>query len=200
MKDKKSIESRRKLLKQIAAGSGAIVAGKSLPESWSRPVVDSVLLPAHALTSGQSGQIYSGYNLEAVVADNKYNQDDSMFAGLLNTVISPANAQGSIFLSGCAMVTGENVEFWMEILAFIVPFYVTGSMPLNGTGQATGVIPCEGAPPPATEPATVIDHSDAYIDIDIGIVGIDDVKIIPRFPAAQYCVEPLGIAQICPPP
>lgn len=43
--------SRRKLLKSIAAGSGAIVAGKSLPESWSRPVVDSVMLPAHAQTS-----------------------------------------------------------------------------------------------------------------------------------------------------
>lgn len=43
--------SRRKLLKSIAAGSGAIVAGKSLPESWSRPLVDSVILPAHAQTS-----------------------------------------------------------------------------------------------------------------------------------------------------
>jgi hypothetical protein len=54
MKDKKSNERRRKLLKSIAAGSGAIVAGKSLPESWSRPVVDSVMLPAHAETSPQT--------------------------------------------------------------------------------------------------------------------------------------------------
>ena len=46
-----SDQSRRKLLKSIAAGSGAIVAGKSLPESWSKPVVDSVILPAHAQTS-----------------------------------------------------------------------------------------------------------------------------------------------------
>ena len=51
MTDKKSSESRRKLLKSIAAGSGAIVAGKSLPESWSKPVVDSVMLPVHAQTS-----------------------------------------------------------------------------------------------------------------------------------------------------
>ena len=51
MTNKKSSESRRKLLKSITAGSGAIVAGKSLPESWSRPVVDSVMLPAHAQTS-----------------------------------------------------------------------------------------------------------------------------------------------------
>ncbi len=51
MTDKKSNERRRKLLKSIAAGSGVIVAGKSLPESWSRPIVDSVMLPAHAQTS-----------------------------------------------------------------------------------------------------------------------------------------------------
>ena len=51
MSDKKSSESRRKLLKSIAAGSGAIVAGKSLPENWAKPVVDSVMLPAHAQTS-----------------------------------------------------------------------------------------------------------------------------------------------------
>ena len=51
MTDNKSSESRRKLLKSIATGGGAIVAGKSLPESWSRPVVDSVMLPAHAQAS-----------------------------------------------------------------------------------------------------------------------------------------------------
>ena len=44
-------ENRRKLLKSIAAGSGAVIAGKSLPESWSKPVVDSVILPVHAQTS-----------------------------------------------------------------------------------------------------------------------------------------------------
>jgi hypothetical protein len=51
MADKKSSEKRRKLLKSIAAGSSAIIAGKSLPENWSRPVVDAVMLPAHAQTS-----------------------------------------------------------------------------------------------------------------------------------------------------
>jgi hypothetical protein len=33
MTDKKSNDSRRKLLKSIAAGSGAIVAGKTIPEN-----------------------------------------------------------------------------------------------------------------------------------------------------------------------
>jgi hypothetical protein len=42
MTNNKSNESRRNLLKSITAGNGAILAGKSLPESWRRPVVDSV--------------------------------------------------------------------------------------------------------------------------------------------------------------
>jgi len=46
-----SNEKRRKLLKSIAAGSGAVIAGKSMPEGWTKPVVDSVLLPVHAQTS-----------------------------------------------------------------------------------------------------------------------------------------------------
>ena len=41
-----SDQSRRKPLKSIAAGSGAIVAGKSLPESWSRPME---LLPLNTM-------------------------------------------------------------------------------------------------------------------------------------------------------
>lgn len=52
MSDKnKTAENRRKLLKTVAAGGGAIIAGKTLPENWARPAVESVVLPAHARTS-----------------------------------------------------------------------------------------------------------------------------------------------------
>ena len=51
MTDENTSDSRRTLLKSIAAGSGVIISGKSLPENWTKPVVDSVLLPAHAQTS-----------------------------------------------------------------------------------------------------------------------------------------------------
>ena len=46
-----SNEKRRSLLKSISAASGTIVTGKNLPESWKQPVVDSVVLPAHAQSS-----------------------------------------------------------------------------------------------------------------------------------------------------
>ncbi len=42
---------RRKLLKSILAGSGAVIADKSLPDKWTRPVVSAVVLPAHAQTT-----------------------------------------------------------------------------------------------------------------------------------------------------
>lgn len=45
-------QSRRKILKSMAAGSGAVIAGKSVPEQWAKPMIDSVLLPVHAQTSG----------------------------------------------------------------------------------------------------------------------------------------------------
>ena len=55
MANSKTTDSRRKLLKSITVGSSAIVAGKSLPESWTRPIVDSVILPVHAQTTDDSG-------------------------------------------------------------------------------------------------------------------------------------------------
>jgi hypothetical protein len=42
---------RRKMLGMIAAGGGVLASQAHLPQTWRRPVVDSVLLPAHAVVS-----------------------------------------------------------------------------------------------------------------------------------------------------
>jgi len=47
----KTSSSRRKLLKSVVAGGGAVTVAKMLPDQWARPVVDSVMLPSHAQTS-----------------------------------------------------------------------------------------------------------------------------------------------------
>ncbi len=46
-------DSRRKLLKSLTLGGGAITTMSQLPSTWSKPVVDSVILPAHAQTTEQ---------------------------------------------------------------------------------------------------------------------------------------------------
>jgi hypothetical protein len=43
--------TRRDLLKTLVAGTGAAGALATLPESWTKPVIDSVLVPLHAQAS-----------------------------------------------------------------------------------------------------------------------------------------------------
>lgn len=43
--------TRRRMLKGLAAGGGALATTRLVPESWKRPVVESMVLPAHAQTS-----------------------------------------------------------------------------------------------------------------------------------------------------
>ncbi len=44
---------RRKALKNIAVGVGALAGISMLPERWSRPIIGQITIPAHAQTSGE---------------------------------------------------------------------------------------------------------------------------------------------------
>ena len=95
MNDKKSSESRRKLLKSIAAGSGAIVAGKSLPEEWARPVVDSVMLPVHAQTSTEAPSEAPSFVSAGGPLPPRVSLDsESLFADLSDALVPEAKANG----------------------------------------------------------------------------------------------------------
>lgn len=56
----KSIENRRKAVRAIVLGGGAVTGAKSLPSEWSAPLVNSVVLPAHAETTDESGSSGEG--------------------------------------------------------------------------------------------------------------------------------------------
>ena len=118
MTDKKSRESRRKLLKSIAAGSGAIVAGKSLPENWSKPAVDSVLLPAHAQTSptctetlitGMRTSLDLRASNVATFSINNYLGDDQQFSGSWSgTTTRTVTIDDTRTISGCTVTVVVN--------------------------------------------------------------------------------------------
>ncbi len=44
-------EERRRAVKKIIGGMGVIAGMHALPDKWTRPLVDAVVLPAHAATS-----------------------------------------------------------------------------------------------------------------------------------------------------
>lgn len=48
---RKRARARRLVLKSIVAGGTVTTAARTLPEQWTRPVTDSVVMPAHAQTS-----------------------------------------------------------------------------------------------------------------------------------------------------
>jgi hypothetical protein len=51
MNDKKPDPQRRQTLKKILAGSSVVGASTVVPDAWVKPVVDAVVLPAHAQAS-----------------------------------------------------------------------------------------------------------------------------------------------------
>jgi hypothetical protein len=50
----KHSRARRRLLKALAAGGGAVAATQVVPARWVKPIVDTVVVPAHAQASGPS--------------------------------------------------------------------------------------------------------------------------------------------------
>lgn len=82
--------ARRRLLKSIVAGGGVLATGKLLPENWARPVVQSVLLPAHAQTSPVS---FDGFfDTGELLGDAGGSQPGS----ILDMFVSPAHAQVAV--------------------------------------------------------------------------------------------------------
>lgn len=134
MTDKKIIDSRRKLLKTIAAGGGAVVAGKSLPGSWSRPVVDSVMLPAHAQTSTRIHSLFEPVNI------GKQLDQKTLLAQSMDKLLAPANAgvPEPGFFYACITINGNIASVvWMS------PFFNTirrGDITLGDDMRGEGTI------------------------------------------------------------
>ena len=140
MTDKNSSESRRKLLKSIAAGSGAIVAGKSLPESWSRPVVDSVMLPAHAQTSPPVQTIFAGPSDPSSVGSI---QPNNMMADAIDALVPTAMAQERSYMAYLCITDIGGGQAKVEAViedSGIASSLFGATVPADGTAYDLGLI------------------------------------------------------------
>lgn len=115
--------NRRKLLKALALGGGAVTTWK-VPSTWSTPVVESVALPAHAQTTERierRGRTYSDVRPDpreesssSVLPDAR---ESSLFAGARDALVGTAHAGDTvarIFQAICVETgyEGESVNKW----------------------------------------------------------------------------------------
>lgn len=58
--------TRRKLLKMMATTAGAMGASFLLPAKWTKPLIDVVILPAHAATSGVTSLEITSFSITPI--------------------------------------------------------------------------------------------------------------------------------------
>jgi hypothetical protein len=130
----KTKHSRRRLLRAVAGAGGLVTAGRLLPETWTRPVVDAVSLPAHAQTSGS----YYGV---VPIPENEIN--GQIQRSLIDLIIPAAHAQEvprfALEAHICVIPQGDSAR--MDV----VTRQVLGPNPNTGILHS-GVVPIDGSP------------------------------------------------------
>ena len=127
MSEDKKTNSRRKVLK-VAAGAGLVAGSKASWENnkWTKPVVESVLLPAHAQTSqiDPNGRFAGSTSASSAALTPESSPLDSL--------VKSAYAQGSSIPGDlCINIENEVVD---------VSAVINGYSPWQGTGDLDTVI------------------------------------------------------------
>jgi hypothetical protein len=122
--------ARRRLIKALAGVGAATVAARQLPEQWTRPLVNHVLLPAHARLSTVTG-VYSTTAL--VITDAG--------GSLLDGLVTPAHASAPLVVDAniyADIVNGvASVQVLIGTSGNSTGFYFTGSGIEVGAASAT---------------------------------------------------------------
>ena len=86
--------ARRKLIKSMTMGGAAAVTAQSLPGEWTKPVVESVLLPAHAQTSAPPfiPDFHGGNPMNRVNGVTSLSVPEQIVKGVIDSIVPPAQA------------------------------------------------------------------------------------------------------------
>lgn len=118
------IKSRRKALKSMLAASGVVAGSQALSSEWTRPLVESVVLPTHAQTSVTASTFTSG-----VVEMTRLDSNQPWYAktNLLDSLISPAHAIDSYDRGVGYSVCSTGGTAGMYGGSYLVMFKIDGS-------------------------------------------------------------------------
>jgi len=127
-------DKRRNLLKSAVFGGGALGATGMLPDKWIKPMVNSVVLPTHAATTG--AQIFALTEPTTCISINQgkavLGLNQPSVTGKITEMLMPsANAQVSMCFQECYLeqISGDLYRF---------VFYYYGS--IDGDGSIDGEI------------------------------------------------------------
>ena len=123
-------KARRRLIQILVAG-GVVVTAKSVPGSWSRPVVNAVTLPAHARTSGElirlgnASSFVTGSTLDLEQSESLLASGiEQSWDAIMDTLVEGAYATDTLCaLSGCCYIeyrSGDNSGKLVMYLADLV--------------------------------------------------------------------------------
>ncbi len=130
--------NRRLLLKALGAGGGAVVAHRTLPTDWTRPVVESVLLPAHAQTTQQCSAPFT--ETIAGTATQTWTVPDNVCGPITIVAYGAAGAAGGTAALGTpgSGGAGGSVEVTLAIAGGTVLSIENGSQGGGASGGTGG--------------------------------------------------------------
>ena len=153
--------ARRDLLKILSVG-GVAISAKSLPEKWARPMVDSILLPAHA----QMSPILPGSCTVDPVTVNIPSFAPFIVAG--TTVTFSGSSTGTLVGTSFTISDTFSVGTCLDGSPITTNFTVTGAIDLSTTPDSitatiTGEVLCGGVPT-CTDTGTVTSVKTAGVE------------------------------------
>ncbi len=118
---------RRKLLKSLTVGSAVAVTAKSMPKEWTKPVVNEVLLPAHAQTTMPPfiPNFHGGNPMNRVNGVTGLSAPEQIFKGIIDSIIPTAQAcvcrnVDVVIQHCCVKPAGSNNQIVNLQVAFLI--------------------------------------------------------------------------------
>ena len=138
---------RRKLLKQIglSSGAGILAVSGALPTQWMKPKLDSVLLPAHAQTTGPAPVACSGF-VTSILTDNfgnmfQINGNNASAFSLMNGMVMAMTAPELVSFTAqtCNTAAGTAIDLDIAwVMAMLTAEMFTATTDATGLATFTG--------------------------------------------------------------